>query len=380
MAELHDIFLEGVTVVEMEAGFEDYVKLPKALIAELTEDDDNPQFPVICIETGVSANKFEWTEEVLEDAARQINEMQPVGYLGHIKPEEDRYAFPPIQTKWLKAVTKKEGNKTKLFVKGYNLPDPEPIRRYVRLGLVDSTSWKGKAAVQHLKGGVQRVTKFALESIDWSRKGKAAMSARLVTVAAEQAGKEGDEVSDLAKVTVAEITAENPNVVELIKRDAVVEANEKIAEMEPVVEEVEEHRTLMTKLRELLGIDKDADLLEAVGELQTKFTSITTKNVTERIGELLKSKIKDDKARAAVLRLIPVNEMEDLEDDALKTKVEETMEGDETIKAIVNRFQGTAPPKGKDRDISEMGDGDDTAERYKSGRSTSNVKVTRKKL
>lgn len=377
MAELHDIILDGVIVTEMEAGVESYVPLDPKLVSELTQGDDNPQFPVICIESGISKNKFEWPHDVLVDAAEQVNKLQPVGYLGHIKPEDDRWAFPPPQTKWLKAVTKKEGDKTKLYVKGYNLPEPEPIRRYVRLGLVDSTSWKGKASVQHLKGGIQRVTKFALESIDWSRKGKAAMSARLVTVAAEQEGEE--EVADLSKVTVAEITAENPNLVELIQRDGAKEANEKIAEMEPVVKEAEEHRTLMTKLRELLGIDEKVDLLEAVGELQEKFTDITTKNVKERVGELLKSKVKDDDARAAVLRLIPVNEMEDLEDDALKTKVEETMEKDETIKAIVNRFSGAPPPTGKKRDIAEMGDGAADG-RYDSGKSTSNVKVTRTKV
>jgi hypothetical protein len=377
MAELHDIILDGVVVTEMEAGVENYVPLDPKLVAELTQGDDNPQFPVICIESGTSKNKFEWPHDVLVDAAEQVNKMQPVGYLGHIRPEDDRYAFPPPQTKWLKAVTKKEGDKTKLYVKGYNLPEPEPIRRYVRMGLVDSTSWKGKASVQHLRGGVQRVTKFALESIDWSRKGKAAMSARLITVAAEMEGEE--EVDGLSKVTIAEITAENPSLVELIKRDGAAEAEAKVAEMEEVVEEVEEHRTLMTKLRELLGIDEKVDLLEAVGLLQTKFTDITTKNVKERVGELLKSKVKDDDARAAVLRLIPVNEMEDLEDDALKTKVAETMESDETIKAIVNRFSGAPPPTGKKRDIAEMGDGENDG-RYESGKSTSHVKVTRTKL
>jgi hypothetical protein len=377
MAELHDIILDGVTVTEMEAGVEDYVPLDPKLVAELTQGDDNPQFPVICIESGVSTNKFEWPHDILVDAAEQVNKLQPVGYLGHIRPEDDRYAFPPPQTKWLRAVTKKEGDKTKLYVKGYNLPEPEPIRRYVRMGLVDSTSWKGKASVQHLKGGIQRVTQFALESIDWSRKGKAAMSARLVTVAAEQEGAE--EVADLSKVSIAEITAENPNLVELIKRDGAADAEAKIAEMEPAVEEVEGHRTLMTKLRELLGIDEKVDLLEAVGELQEKFTDITTKNVKERVGELLKSKVKDDDARAAVLRLIPVNEMEDLDDDALKTRVEETMEKDETVKAIVSRFSGAAPPANKKKEIAEMGGGDDNG-RYDSGKSTSNVKVTRTKV
>jgi len=188
-------------------------------------------------------------------------------------------------------------------------------------------------------------------------------------------------VVDLIKVTVAEITAENPNLVELIKRDGAAEAEAKIAEMEPVVEEVEDHRSLMTKLRELLGIDKDADLLEAVGEIQEKLTTTMTANVKERVGELLKSKVKDDDARAAVLRLIPVNEMDDLDDDALETRVDEVMEKDETVKAIVNRFSGTPPPPSrKQKEINEMGGDDNGNGRYESGRSTSNVKVTRKKL
>jgi len=382
MAELHDILLDAVPVAEMDAGVKDYVKLDAKMVKELTKGDDDPQFPVIKIESGLSANKFEWPEDILVDVAEQINTMQPVGYLGHIKPEDDRWAFPPPQTKWLRAVTEKDGDKTVLYVKGYNFPNA-PIRDYVRLGAVDSTSWKGKAAVQHLKGGVQRVTKLALESIDWSRKGKSAMSARLVTVAAEQEGKEEDVAEGvvLSKVTMAELAAENPNLVELIKREGASESQTQIAEMEDDVKEVEDHRTLLTKLRELLGVDEKADILEAVGSVITKLEDIGSKNVREKVAELLTGKVKDEKARNAILRMLPIAEMADLEDDALETKVNETIDSDEDIKEIVNRFSGS-PGKlsQRERDIAEMGDGNGDGSKYKSGSETGNVRVTRTKV
>lgn len=377
MAELQEVEILDIPISEMTEDMSAVIPLDPDLVASLIEGDDKDikfRFPIIRVESGVSKNKFEWTPEQLVDIAEQVNTKQPNGYLGHIKPDEERYAFPMPQTRWLKAVTKEEGGKTVLYVKGFNIPD-EPIRKYIKTKAVDSTSWHGKAAVQHLKGGVQRVVEFALESIDWSRKGKSAMSAKLVTVAAEQEGKEETDV-ELSKVTVAEIEAENPNLVVLIKSEARAEADKEIAEMEEKVKVADESTTVFQKMRELLGIDESADILEAVGKIQKRLDDIGKKNVRERVLELLKSKIKDDDARNTVLRLLPVNEMsEDLDEEGLKKRVDECFDTDNEIKTIVNRLgNGGGPLKNKTVDEME-GNG-----KYESGKSTGNVKVTRTKL
>jgi hypothetical protein len=377
VAELHDIYLDSIPIAEMDAGAEEYVPLDPKIVNRIKKDmeDENPQFPVIKVMEGTSRNKIRWDGDILVSIAEQINENQPVGYLGHIKPEDDRWVLPPPQTWWLKGVTKKEGDKTVLYVKGYNLPD-EPIRRYVKAGVVNSVSWHGKAAVQHVKGGIQQVKEFALESIDWSRKGKAAMSARLVTVAAEMEGEE-ERVSDISKLTPAELKAENPNLYQLIVNETEAGQEEKIEELQEKAKDAETSGALFAKLREVLHIDDKADILEAVSKVVTAVEEIGRKNVTERLAAILTEKIKDDDARAAVMRLMPVAEMGDLDDDKLKEKVNETIDNDETIKAIVNRFSGSpAPLRGKG--VSEMENSG--SHRYDSGKSTGNVKVTRKKL
>lgn len=378
MTELHDIYLEAIPVAEMDAGADQYVPLDPKTVNRIKKEmeDDNPQFPVIKVEEGTSKNKIKWGGDILANIAEQINENQPVGYLGHIKPEDERWVLPPPQTWWLKGVTKKEGDKTVLYVKGYNLPD-EPIRRYVKAGVVNSVSWHGKAAVQHMKGGIQQVKEFALESIDWSRKGKAAMSARLVTVAAEMEGEEESGVSDISKVTVAELKADNPNLYQLIVNETEAEQKEKVEELADKAKEAESHNALFAKLREVLHVDDKADILEAVTSVVTKVEEIGRKNVNERLSAILSEKIKDEDARAVVMRLMPVSEMSELDDTKLKEKVNETIDKDDSIKAIVNRFSGSPAPL-KGRNVSEMENGGQ--HRYDSGKTTGNVKVRRKKL
>jgi hypothetical protein len=377
MAEVHDIYLDAVPIAEMDAGVEDYVPLDPKIVnkIKLEMEDDDPQFPVIKLEAGVSKNKFEWTPEILESIAEQVNENQPVGYLGHIKPEDERWVLPAPQTWWLKAVTKSDGKKKALYVKGYNLPD-EPIRKYNKAGVVNSVSVHGKASVQHVKGGIQRVAEFALESIDWSRKGKSAMSARLVTVAAEMEGKEDNEVSDLSKVTIAEVKTEAPSLYQLIVNEAQAEQNEKIEELEEKVKDVDENVTLFAKLRDALGIDEKTDILDAVVQMITKIEDAGRKTVNEKLSEILGEKIKDDDARSVVMRLMPVSEMADLDDDALKVKVNEMIDNDEGIKSIINRVAGSPGP----RKNGDGGSGDGEKDRYASGKSTGNIKVTRTKL
>ena len=378
MPEIHDIYLESIPISEMDAGVEDYVPLDPSTVNKIKKEmeDDNPQFPVIRVESRESVETRSSGRLTFSRALRsRSTRTSPSVISGTSSLRMTNGCYRRRRRGGSKASHVSEGDKTVLYVKGYNLPD-EPIRRYVKAGVVNSVSWHGKAAVHHVKGGVQRVKEFALESIDWSRKGKAAMSARLVTVAAEmESGEEESSVTELAKVTVSELKAENPSLYQLIVNETEAAQEEKIEKLEADAQEVEDHRTLFAKIREALHIDDKVDVLEAIVAVQTKLDEIGKKNIAERLTAILSEKIKDDNARAVVTRLMPVSEMEDLDDEALKKKVNETIDSDESIKAIVNRFTGSPGPL-KNREINEMGGNG----RYDSGKETSNVKVTRTKL
>jgi hypothetical protein len=351
-----------IPVTEMAGTGDAIVQLDPGVVRELVEanKDDDPQFPVIRVEEGLSGNKMLWTRGVMQDVAEQVNRENPVGYMGHIKPEDERWAFPEIQTKWLKAQmtvepstqSERKGNMVHtLYVKGYNLPKTR-VRSYVAAKINLMTSWRGKADCEVLKGGVRKPVKFVMESIDWSRPGKGAMEARLVTVAAEsKEGVEKVEANEIAALSFAELKQHNPNLVELILRDGRDESTEKISEMEKEVEEGKEAKSLIDKLRELLKIEENGDVLQTVTDIVHRVEKAGRDEIVSALDTVLGRKVKNDKSRETIKRLLPVSEMVDeftgkekgeLE-KLVEEKVNEAFDADEGIKILASASSAPAP-------------------------------------
>jgi hypothetical protein len=304
--------------------------------------DEEPQFPIIRVEEGLSRNNFLWTGDVLDNVAEQINKEEPVAYMGHIKPEDDRWAFPEPQTVWLKAVTKIENGKKALYVKGYNFGDT--IRRLTNVKAARSTSWQGKADCKLQKGGVRQVVNFKLESLDWSRPGKSAMEARLVTVAAEQTGGDDKvEPSEIGALTKSDLEKHNPNLVLLLKQEAVKDGETAVAEMEEKVKKGEEAESLLDRIRKAIGLSPDDDILKSVTEAFNKVEEIGRTEVKNVVAKLLEKKVPDAKQRAVVMRLLPVAEMEDKTEQEIEAQVNEAFEKDDDIKAYIAENTGPAP-------------------------------------
>jgi hypothetical protein len=327
---------------EMATDAGEIVQLDPARVQQLIDatSDQSPQFPILRVEGGTSGNGNHWSDEILRDVAEQINREEPVAYLGHIKPEDDGYAFPEPQTIWLKAVTRDEAGKTVLYVKGYNFPQAK-IREYLRTGVTRVASWRGKANGP-VMGGVRYIKQFKLESFDWSRKGKQGMSAHVVALATEMEGSEQDV--EIGKLTLAELQAGNPSLVDLIKGEGKKEAEATISEMEPKVEAAGQADETFKKLRDVLGIDDSVDIVQAVGDVVEKVENTATTTLREKIADIVGGKVKGDRARSAVMRLVPVSEMEGKSDDDLAKSVEELFDTDEDIKAIVSEMEGGAGP------------------------------------
>lgn len=380
-----------VAIAEMAGDPAGVIQLDPAVVAAILKDtgDENPKFPILRIEEGVSGNGFEWTPDVMDDVARQVNKLTPPAYMGHIKPEEDRYVFPEIQARWLAAKSAVENGKKVLYIKGYLLPDSK-AKKYHAAGFKLTTSWSGKAAVQHLKGGIKRVTRFALESIDFARPGKAAMSAELVAVVAEMSERSENEVdaTDIAKLTVADLTQHAPNLVELIKRDATAEMSTRVSEMEGEVEAAKADKTILQKLRELLEIPDTGDMVQAVTALVTRVENIGRDGILTEVRKAIADKVKGDseeakQARAVIERLVPIAEMQSEFDGkerseveaGVKAKVETLFNEDTGVKFAVASFDG----KGGTplHHIAEQRGGNSD---YSAGKSTGNVRVSKVKL
>lgn len=378
-----DAFEVGVPIREMtygdvsrlrDWGFPDSV-INRGREAAEALGDDAPQFVVVRTEEGVSRTGRLYDGTVLESIAEQVNTMQPVAHLGHIPDHELQTAFPKPQTKWIGAITKFEPSKLAsnsgknvkvIYTAGYNLPDAE-VRNYITAGLVDSTSWQGRATQTPIPGRGVRVSKFDLHSIDWSRKGSEGMeTAKVVAIAREM--KEGHTHMDgdgksLAEVTPEEFEKENPNGYALLVNKISAGHSDVVREMQEKLDASEADKTLLAKVRETLKVAADADPLEKLVKLMTTLSERARELVSSEVEKLLTDRIADEGDRKTAIRLLsqPVMEMQDKavdmkDDDAVKAMVREmldsTITNDEIVREMISESTPAQPRSRDARDAS----------------------------
>lgn len=331
-------------VSEMVADAKSIVPIDPSRLQELQEiyEDDKPQLVVLRIEGGMSKNRFNYPDGVVMDVAEQINNGELPGYFGHVSQQDRSWRFPEPQTIWLGAKTKKEKGKLALYVKGYLIPQTL-AHRHVRSGLVKTASWFGKGEGK-VVSGIQQIAKLTLESIDWSRPGATAMDARVVALASEM--EDGENVEGLATLTLDELRKGNPALFTLMEQEVTAKVTKdlNVSEMEDEIKEGKAASSVLDKLREMFGVDPKTDILEAMTEVHEKIDNESQRTLKEKLGEILGDKLKSDKARATVMRLLPVSEMEGMTDDELKTAVNAAFDKDEQIQIIVSEMDtGRAP-------------------------------------
>lgn len=351
----------SVSEIGSAIGSQVYVDPEK--IAEITKDDSDPQFVTVYVEEGWSKNKRYWPGQLFDKIARQINENQPVAYLGHIKEQDVGYAFPDPQTVWLGAKVERLGEKCKLWVKGYNIPGAR-IRELVKRRAADSVSWRGDATLIPITGGY-RVEDFEIESFDWARKGTSGMSAKLASVTSEM--EDNVEPKDIAALSETELRTHNPLLVKAIEDSAVKPVNDKVTEMEAAATAVKPDLDVLEQIREKLGIDKDKNVFEAVAEVVDKLTTFTKDKFKNAMDDLLAKKIPhSEHARNAVKRLvgeIKVNADPEVDFPAyekeLETEFDRILNEDVTVQAV----------------LAEMKVGDEGGARMKNSTSVAEMKT-----
>jgi len=349
-------------IAELTSDAGAIVKLDRELIDTITDGDDKPQFVVVCIEEGKSKNQIYYGPAVLASVAEQINENQPVGYLGHLHTtrENKENLLPEPQAVWLGATTVKEGNKTKLYAKGYLFPESK-IRNWIKRKAVNSVSWAGDAVLTPLAGGGYTAKEIMLESLDFSRKLKQGMNAGVVAVVAEMEHEGGREVTaeEIAALQLSELESHNPGLIKTIKemqkknddeeKDSAVTAAvaEKDQELEAKLKEVPEVDEIQ-KLREYFGVDPKTSVFDALVELTEKFSGMSKKMLQSVLDKMLEEKVPNERARKLVNRLVSVTEMRHsdmefiYEADKIETelgeKVDDLIEKDEDIKAVITEM------------------------------------------
>lgn len=380
MDQITDLF-DVEVVSEMASGASALVSLPPDLVTEITQGDDDPMFATFVIQSGWSNSKRYWAPEVLDKISEQVNKSgEPVvGYMGHIKPEDDSFTFPDIQLQWLKSVIQPSSDKTKMFVKAYVLPGTK-ARDYLKRKLVRTVSVRGDANLKRIQGGVA-VSEFDLESIDLSRPRKAGMKTQLVALTSEM---EDSTVKpeEIAALQENELRAHNPTLVTEIESKATEPLTVKVTEIEAAAEDAKKDSDLITEIRKTLGLAEDTDVLTTIGELMTKLKQ-QTKDMKDKVfSEVLEKKFKNESTRNLVKRLA-VSEMEtpddgeDEEEDEEKyrAKVEEMfnnfIENDEDLKTLV-----ASTETGGGRKLTSL-PGERGTREIKEGYSNDNIEVSK---
>lgn len=348
-------------ISEITGDFTSVVKLDESIVRVVTEGDLDPQFPIVMIEEGKSKNNINYGADILASVAEQINSKQPVGYLGHqhMEGKDKENLLPPPQTVWLGATVIKEGGKSRLYIKGYNLPDSK-IRDWIKRKAVNSVSWAGDAILTPLREGGYNVKELFLESIDWSRKNQQGLNAPVLAVVSEM-DKGGTKVreEEVASLQLTELETHNPGLVKVIKEmqkkddeaakeeavnNAVAVKDQELADKLKEVPEVDE----IQKLRTFFGIDEKKGVYDALVEMAEKFSGLSKKMLQSALDAILEEKVPNERARKLVSRLVTVTEMRrnDLEfikdneqiEKEITEKVEELVNEDEEIKSVITEM------------------------------------------
>jgi hypothetical protein len=357
------------------------VPLDPATVAAVTEGDPEPKFATFVIESGWSKSKRFWGPELFQNVAEQINSSDEsiVGYMGHIRPEDDPYVFPEIQLHWLRAKAISAGDKAKLAVKAYVLPGTKG-RDYLKRGLVKSVSWRGKVLQVPFEKGV-RVKEYVIESIDLSRPRAAGMSAKLVGGLTSEMEEGSDEVKpeEISALAANELRAHNAKLVSEIEADARKPLEVKVSEMETENESLKADGDILAKVRAALEISPDADVLDVLGKVldQVKAAGRTVRESI--LATVLEKKFKDRGTQKLVAAAL-ASEMSGLtlfcdeahrDDDqkAVSEMVNNYINQDDDLKKLVSEMEETPPA------VTNTSPPRDNDPEYKPGMENSRIRV-----
>lgn len=340
MSKQYGFITEPALVMEMTADGVGEIDVPveEGLIAKLVEGDENPMFVTIeVINEGVSRNGRAYDKKTIESLAEQINSKKPDGYYGHLTDDERKTKFPEPQTIWIGAKVEEVGGKTRLFAKGYVLPEAKSLRSYLKKAKAASknvaVSVYGLAQV--VKDNVKNITlvkSMNLESIDWARPGsEGVLNMGMFSVTAEMHDSklttEKGEVDMtreevLQSATVDELKEANPAVVSEMVDSAVAE---KTTELEAVVSE-------MTDVRTALGLKEDGNVVETISEMTERLQGY------ELDGQL-RAMVEAAPARKVIKQLV----ISEMASGLPVTEAVDKVLASETGQAVVKEMLDTAP-------------------------------------
>lgn len=306
-------------------------------IKKLTEGDKDPLFVTIeALNTTISRSKRRYTPEVVKEIARQINEIKPDAYEGHLAEHERETKRPKPQTIWIGATVKEIGGKLRLFVKGYVLPYAKELKQYLK-----AAKAAGKKVAVSIYGQAKQtwndlvraydVNDFHLESIDWARSGAEGVpTLGYLALTSEMKGEKLMNREDIVKdLTIGEIEELNPTIVSEMKSKLSDEITK------TVKKEIEkETQSELNVIREMVGAKEKDNLKDVIKEMVDEIENLRQKVAGYYIDELLAKRISNKAARGVIKSMVVREIGNEYNLDTIAETVSNVIKSDEG-KAIV---------------------------------------------
>lgn len=320
----------------------------------LIAGDAAPLFITIPIgKAGVtSGNKRHYDDAFVMELMKQTLANKPIGLMGHLSDTDRATEFPPEAVHWVGAV--RDGDL--IWGKAYVVPGAvrDRIQRYKAHGKALATSIDAFAEGiwdEQLKAHRMSAKSLRLNQID--------------IVPADRAG-----IPDLAAVPLltTEMDAPEMDIFDALPAEASNSTSriggqtskqqeatmpEKIDTAALRAIKVPPNRgwqpssaqppTQETALREMLGADENADLVQLVQELRQQTETLTLAAIKNRIKELVEGGIKLESARAIVTEMIELREPQSVEEaEAIYRAVTEKQSVKEMLSLEVRSASGPA--------------------------------------
>ncbi len=247
----------------------------------LKENQAAPFFvtlPIVPEIGAISSNGLLYDDALVKSIEEQINRKRPGGIFGHLKDEERATAFPLPSGMWIGA--KREGNT--LWAKAW-IPagkSQDYMRQLKAVGGQIATSIYGKGDREKVKPGVDRLTNFNLESLDFAPPERAALgygATPILTAELHEDNNDMDKTQLLAELTVSDIPA-------ALKEQILAAAGQKTQVVE-LTTQVKDRDTLISELQTSVAEFRKAAFAAA---LDGKVNELTNWQVK---GEAAKAKL-----------------------------------------------------------------------------------------
>lgn len=332
VTEINELAVWEGTIAEMgpyDTTTKHDLQVPSEFLERVRKSDSDPMFVTVEIEAGISKSKRIWKSSHLQQVVDKVNKERMSGNLGHPLLDQKKWEseFPEPQVVWTTA--KMVGTNTAAF-KGYILKSAK-AREYLEMGLIDGVSVFGDSGMRPTPNGYE-IVRFDPETIDFARKGRSGMTSRIVSLTGEQETSRGGAVEpkDVAALSPDEIKNHAPLVYKAIQDEAVTPLNTKIGEMETAVGTLQPQVDILGEIKKLLKLQDGDNPVEKITSLITQIEEAGSAEVKAFVASLVEKKVKTERGRKLVARLI--GEMHTAYDGPLDDETKKKIEADFTAK------------------------------------------------